>query len=283
MLSFACLLVCALRLGQACSPEGLADQPGPSDLVGKTYFSHAVVIGRVTSIYPTPRLSPQAYTVKMQVECVIKDIDGKITSRELNITEAGTIEGMCHSAEFMPGHGYIAFLREDHSQLYKPWESPAQNTEQNRALVMKTCGLQPTGRYCPSTPAGPCQRDTRGYSNDQVSHSHDHDMDHYHHADEDTGMGHSHSDHHKDGSYDHDHDHDHHHDEHDGHHDHDHHDHDHDHDHHDDEDSHFDHDHDHSEHHESNAAAIEASRGHRDIMTAVSVVSVVAGGVYLLQ
>lgn len=76
----------------ACSPEG--EEGNPTDIVGKVYFSHAVVIGRVVMRYPTPNLSPNAYTVTMQVECIVKDNLGTVTMPNFNITEAGKLRAV---------------------------------------------------------------------------------------------------------------------------------------------------------------------------------------------
>ena len=83
----ATLTIWAVSATLGCSPEG--EEGKPTDILGKVYFSHAVVIGRVVMLYPTPLISPSAYTITMQVECVVKDILGTVTMPAFNITEAG--------------------------------------------------------------------------------------------------------------------------------------------------------------------------------------------------
>lgn len=80
-------LLMATLSAMACSPEG--EMYLPKDSVGNVYFSHAVVVGRIINLFPTPMLSPNSYTVTMQVDCVIKDVKDKVQDRHLNITQAG--------------------------------------------------------------------------------------------------------------------------------------------------------------------------------------------------
>ena len=67
LLAQALGLSCLLGLALACSPEGMIGMPNAQDIVGKVYYSHAVVSGRVILITPTPMLSPSSYTVRLQV------------------------------------------------------------------------------------------------------------------------------------------------------------------------------------------------------------------------
>ena len=69
---FVASVVSLLSVCFACSPEGDANLPRAEDLVGKTYYSHAVVIGRAVMIYPTPELSHNAYTVNLQVSSLFE-------------------------------------------------------------------------------------------------------------------------------------------------------------------------------------------------------------------
>lgn len=289
---------CLLGMALSCDPKGQEHLPTHADITGMVYFSHAVVVGRIVNLIPTPMLSPNAYTVLLQVDCVIKDLYNSVTTPNVNITEAGFIEGLCHSAEFVMGYSYIAFLRKTGNE-YKPWEMPADNTPDNIAQVMKACDLHPAGNNCPSIPTATCTPDTSEHSKDQVQqdehHDHDdhddHEEEHDHHDEEDADYTDTHASHH-DGDFEHDHDHEDHHHDHSAH-DHsdegDHHEHteehehehdedvdyDHDHyDHHNHEDD-FEHDHDHSMHHENevndNAAAAQGKGSTcRNIMTATS-------------
>jgi hypothetical protein len=133
----AALLAAILAsLGEACSPYD-----GWRPLTPAEKFQHANVVfyGKIIHTYKDDTW-PTAYTAEMDVYCTLK---GEQTAKKVNLTEAGFVEGLCHSSNLTVGSKYIVVVRNDNNR-YAVSEKEIDVTEENVMNISAACGLRPT-------------------------------------------------------------------------------------------------------------------------------------------
>jgi len=133
----------------ACSPEGYVHR----NLVERMNDAQAALFGQITRTFPDPNWS-SAYTAEMMVKCVLKSPDTMVeVPMMVNISEAGSIPGMCHSTDLQVGEEYLVTLRVNDDRVIP---DEYQYDASRVAEAALTCGITPrppTGGSMDNCPA----------------------------------------------------------------------------------------------------------------------------------